>query len=89
MNSGDLLMVGVLLLGFSLAGAFVITMTLGAVRRMRELPRPHAAEDVEARLARIEVVLESIRTDMDRLMDHQRLAARKDAGLLEERSRER
>jgi hypothetical protein len=82
MDTSGLLLVGMLLLGFSLAGAFLITMTLGAVKRLRELPRTASSDDVEARLGRIEAAVDAIRVDVDRLVEHQRLSALPGAALL-------
>ena len=78
MLSDRLLMVSFLLLGFSLAGGFIIHTILGAVRRLRELPPPAGTTDLHARLARIETSLDALRHDMDRLVAAQRIAERPD-----------
>ncbi len=84
MLSERLMSVAFLLLGFSLAGGFLIHLVLGAVRRLRELPPMPGTIGTDERLRRIEVALQDLRLDMDRLVELQRLAARPDLTRLAE-----
>ncbi len=76
MDTEGLLMFGLMLLGFALAIGFVITVTAGAISRLRASQRPADALGSEARLARIEATMEEIARELSHLR------ASRQAGLL-------
>ncbi|HEX4934854.1 MAG TPA: hypothetical protein VFV33_16810, partial [Gemmatimonadaceae bacterium] len=62
-------------------------MILGAVRRLRELPRAQPSPELDARLHRIEAAVEAIRIDVERLAEAKRLEASREVLRLPEPGR--
>jgi hypothetical protein len=65
-----------LFVGFSLVGGFLINVVLGAIVRLRALQRQPSTSSIEARLDRIEAVIDAIAFEAGRSGGMERVADR-------------
>jgi hypothetical protein len=77
-DPGELIaLLGLLLGGFTLAGALFGAWALGRMQAERNALEARADDDSNARLARIERMIEAMALDMERLAEAQRFVARR------------
>lgn len=78
MDSGELIaLLGLLFGGFTLAAAFFGAWALGRMQAERNALDARGEDDSDARLARMERMIEAMALDMERLAEAQRFVARR------------